>query len=431
MFDAIIVGGRCAGAATALLLARKGLRVLVVDKARFPTEIPHGHFINRQGPRLLKNWGVLDDIVQSGCPPVTKVTMDLGDFPLTGTNLVCDGVAFGYGPRRRVLDAILIEAAVAAGAEFREAFSVDDYLFDGATVTGIRGRSYKGGPINERARIVVGADGRHSSLATAVGAATYQYTPSLTCWYYSYWSGAAVDGLEMYLRDRNVIFLFPTNDGLAAVFIAWAITEFVRVRQNISSSFMNVLERVPELEQKIRGARREERFYGAADLPNFFRKPYGPGWALVGDAGHHKDPFLALGICDAFRDADLLACAIGEGLSGEQVLLDALAGYEQKRNAAAMELYQENLNRAQFKPVREDLLAIRAAVCGNQEETNRFYMAQQGMIPQEEFFNQDNLRRLMARADVARMQPGYPTPCGGQMISQVNGSLEDEAATVP
>ena len=187
MFDAIVVGGRCAGAATALLLARKGFRVLVVDKARFPAEIPHGHFIRYQGPRLLQRWGLLDKIVGSGCPAVTKMTIDLGDFPLTGTNLEVDGVALGYGPRRRVLDAILIEAAIAAGAEFRDGFSVDDYLMDGAAVTGIRGRSNRTGAlITVEARITIGADGRHSSLANAVDAPVYETIPSLACWYFGY-----------------------------------------------------------------------------------------------------------------------------------------------------------------------------------------------------------------------------------------------------
>jgi flavin-dependent dehydrogenase len=397
MFDVIVVGGRCAGAATALLLARRGFRVLVVDRARFPADIPHGHFIQRQGPRLLQSWGVLNDVVYSGCPAVTKVTMDFGDFPLTGTNLVQDGVALGYGPRRNVLDAILIDAAIAAGVEFRDGFVVEDYLFDGGTVTGVRGRS-RGLQISERAWITVGADGRHSSLARRVGAAMYEYVPPLTCCYFSYWSGVALDGLELYLRDRNAIFAFPTNDRVTAVFIVWPISEFGRVRRNIAANFMNVLERVPVLEQMISCGRREERFYGTADLPNFFRKPYGPGWALVGDAGNHKDPYLALGICDALRDAELLASAIAEGLTGKQLPMDALAGYEQQRNAAGMQLYRENIRWARFKPVPERLLAIRAAVRGNQEETNRFFMARQGMIPPEEFFNPDNVQRLLAQA---------------------------------
>ena len=131
--------------ATALLLARKGFRVLVVERTRFPAEMPHGHFVHRHGPELLQRWGVLDDIVRSACPPVTQMTVDLGDFPLTGTNLVHKGVALGYGPRRRVLDNTLIQAAIAAGAEFRDGFSVEEYLSDGGAVVGMRGRSHHSG----------------------------------------------------------------------------------------------------------------------------------------------------------------------------------------------------------------------------------------------------------------------------------------------
>jgi 2-polyprenyl-6-methoxyphenol hydroxylase-like FAD-dependent oxidoreductase len=222
----------------------------------------------------------------------------------------------------------------------------------------------------------------------------YEAVPPLTCWYFSYWSGCAVDGLEVYVRGRNVIFAFPTNDGLTAVFIAWEVSEFARVRQNTETSFMSVVEQVPDFEQRIRSGKREERFYGTADLPNFFRKPYGPGWALVGDAGHHKDPYLALGICDAFRDAELLASAIDEGLSGRRELMEALQNYEEERNASAMADYAENLNMARFRPFPAEVLAIRAAIRGNQDDTNQFFLAREGMIPANQFFNPDNLGRL-------------------------------------
>jgi flavin-dependent dehydrogenase len=398
MYDAIVVGGRCAGAATALLLAKEGAKVLVVDRARLATDIPHGHYIHLQGPKLLQRWGVLDKIVDSGCPPVTQITMDLGDFPLTGKNLIHDGVAVGYGPRRRLLDAILMKQAIAAGAEFRSGFSVDEFQWDGTVIAGIRGRSYDNGvKVGERAKITIGADGRHSSLARAVDAPTYEEIPPLACWYFSYWSDVHLDGLEIYRRDRNVVFVFPTNDGATAVFIGWPISEFGPVRRNVAASFMRVLAQIPALNERIRSARQVERFYGMADVPNFFRKPYGPGWALVGDAGYHKDPYMALGISDAFRSAELLASAIEEGFSGHRALLDALAQYEERRNAEAIQLYRQNAQLAQFDPVPEDELAMRADLRGNQEETNRYYLELQGMIPREEFFNPENLQRLSAR----------------------------------
>ena len=102
--DVIVVGARCAGASTAMLLARKGYRVLVVDRAQFPSDIPRGHFIHRHGPQRLNAWGLLDRVVATGCPAVTSMTADFGDFPLTGKDLVVDGVAFGYAPRRDKLD---------------------------------------------------------------------------------------------------------------------------------------------------------------------------------------------------------------------------------------------------------------------------------------------------------------------------------------
>ena len=423
VYDVIVVGGRCAGASIALLLARRGLKVLVVDKARPGTDLPNGHYIHRQGPGLLRRWGVLDDIVEAGCPPVTQITTDLGDFPLTGKNLMHDGVAVGYGPRRRILDAILIEHAIAAGAEFRPGFSVDDYQWDGTAIVGVRGRAHDNGVhLFERAKITIGADGRHSSLARAVGTPTYDDIPPLTCWYFSYWSDLDLDGLEIYRRGRNVVFVFPTNGGLKAVFIGWPISKFGRVRQNVATSFMDVVAQVPVLHERFRSARQVERFYGTADVPNFFRRPYGPGWALVGDAGYHKDPYMALGISDAFRDAELLSSAIEEGLSGRQALVGALAGYEERRNAEAKQIYRQNAQLAQFNPVPEEEFAMRAGLWGNQEETNRYYLALQGIIPREEFFNPENLQRLKSRA---------PQRCENKAFSRAGGAAPEVAMENP
>src|SRR5262249_17954492 len=161
----------------------------------------------------------------------------------------------------------------------------------------------------ERARLTIGADGRNSRLANAVAAPTYDAVPALTCWYFSYWSGPLESVLAIHARSRNMIFSFPTNRNLQAIFIGWPVEEFQRVRQDIEGNFMQVLGLVPELAGRIESGRREERFYGTADVPNFYRKPFGAGWALVGDAGFHKDPMDALGIADALRDAELLSDA--------------------------------------------------------------------------------------------------------------------------
>jgi len=161
---------------------------------------------------------------------------------------------------------------------------------------------------------------------------------------------------------------------------------------------MRVLELVPPLAERVRIGSREERFYGTGDVPNFFRKPYGPGRASVGDPGCHKDPFTALGICDAFRDAELLANAVDEGLSGKRLIEETMAEYEKRRNEASAIDYQRNIDFARFKPLPAETYQLRAALRGNQKDTNRFIMATEGIIPQEEFFNPENLSRIMEDA---------------------------------
>ena len=399
MYDAIVVGARCAGAASAMLLARRGYKVLLVDRAAFPSDIPHGHLIHRHGPRRLADWGLLDRVVATGCPAIRAMTTDFGDVPLTGTDLAVDGVALGYGPRRSALDKVLVDAAVEAGAELRERFVVEEFVTDAEDVTGVRGRTRQGGALaTERARVTVGADGRNSRLARAVRAPAYDVTPPLTCWYFSYWSGVPDVGLEVYARDNWGIFAFPTNDGLFAIFVAWPSAELPAVRADIEGRFMAALDGVPALAERVRSGRREERFRGATDVPNFLRKPFGQGWALVGDAGCHKDPFLALGVCDAFRDAELLADALDDGLSGRRPLAEAMADYERRRNEATLPDYNQNVHLARFQPLPADLVRLRTTLRGNQEDTKLFFLATQGMIPWETFFNPDNLQRLMAAA---------------------------------
>jgi len=193
-----------------------------------------------------------------------------------------------------------------------------------------------------------------------------------------------------------VIFAFPTNDGLFAVFVAWPISELSVVRADIERQFLAALDGVPSLGDRVRAGRRADRFYGATDLRNFLRKPFGPGWALVGDAGCHKDPYLALGITDAFRDAELLASAAHEGLSGRADLRDALAEYERRRNEATMPDYRMNLERARFTPISTTERLLRSALRGNAEATRQFFLTIEALAPREVFFGPENMGRLMA-----------------------------------
>ncbi|MCA9917351.1 MAG: hypothetical protein KC445_05330, partial [Anaerolineales bacterium] len=169
---------------------------------------------------------------------------------------------------------------------------------------------------------------------------------------------------------------------------------------DIESHFMATIEQMPTLAEQVRAGERVEKFYGTADLHNFFRQPYGPGWALVGDAGHHKDPFMALGIADALRDADLVSQAVHEGLVGKRPFADALAEFEQKRNETSLPLYQENLARATFTPPPPEQRQIRQALVGNsnQADTNAFYKAILGLAAPETFFSPDNIGRIVQQA---------------------------------
>jgi flavin-dependent dehydrogenase len=351
-----------------MLLARKGLDVLLVDRANFPRDIPHGHFIHLHGPRRLADWGLLDRILATNCPPVTTMTVGFEGRELTGRDLEVNGIPMGVAPRRDRCDQVLLEAAVEAGAELRAGFAVQELLRDGDRVVGVRGP----GGVEERAALVIGADGRNSGVARAVEAPLTESGPALTCWYFSYWSGMNQDALQIRVRDERATFVFPTNDGLTGVFVAWPLDELPRVKADVEGEVMKVVDNEPELAERVRAGTREERFYGATQLPNFIRKPIGDGWALVGDAGCHKDPFLALGMCDALRDAELLS---------EAVVADDLPSYQARRDEATLPEYHENLAAAQLEPPSPETMAVLEQISSQQDAVNAFFLAREGMVP--------------------------------------------------
>lgn len=404
MYDAIIIGARCAGSPTAMLLARRGYRVLLVDRAAFPSDIMSTHYIHQTGVAQLKQWGLLERVTASNCPPIRQVHFEIGPFEsghhftLKGAAPPAGDVAEAYCPRRRVLDTALVDAAVAAGAELQENFLVQEILMEGDRVTGIRGRTRGGATVTEKARMVIGADGLHSTVARAVQAPKYNEQPSLSCGYYTYWSGFPTESAEVYQMERRYVVLFPTNDNLTCIGAGWPVEEFHSYRADIRRNYLKTLALAPRVAERMSGAKQEERFVGTADLPNFFRKPYGPGWALVGDAGYHKDPITGQGITDAFKSAQLLAEAIDAGFSGRQPLEQALAGYEQNRNEAAMPIYNMNCDMARQEPPPPEMIDLFTALEGNQEETNRFVDTIAGTVPVPEFFAAENIHRIMEKA---------------------------------
>jgi 2-polyprenyl-6-methoxyphenol hydroxylase-like FAD-dependent oxidoreductase len=290
--------------------------VLVVDRASFPSDTLSSHQVHLPAVARLRRWGLLDRVVASGAPATRAVRFDTGEVVLDGRFPAFQGVDAMYSPRRTVLDRLLVEAAGEAGAEVREGFTVEEVLLDGGRVAGIRGRARGGAAVTETTRLVVGADGRHSLVATTAGAAAYHQKAPLTMAYYTYWEGVPVAGGELYARPRRAVGAWPTNGGLVMTYVAWPVAEFPAFRADVEGNFLATLDLAGDLGERVRTGRRAERFRGSPDLPGWFRTPYGPGWALVGDAGLALDPITGQGISDAFRDAELLVDAVDAGLAG-------------------------------------------------------------------------------------------------------------------
>ncbi len=401
MYDAIVVGARCAGSPLSMLLARKGYRVLLVDRATFPSDTISTQFIWLSGTACLQRWGLLDRLRATNCPPVRELGIDFGPFSLKGMPPPSEGVTEMFGPRRTVLDQLLVEAAGEAGADVEQAFTVTGLLSSNNRVTGIRGHKRNGAEIEETAKIVIGADGRHSMVASTVGAVAYNTKPTITCCYYSFWRDVPPHQIAMRPRPNRLMVTTPTNDGLTLGLVTFPIAEFEAVKQDVDRHFMASIDTVPEISEALRAGERVERYYGSGDIENFFRKPYGDGWALAGDAGYHKDPCTAQGISDAFRSAEWLADAIHAGFSGARPLDEALAEYHRKRDEHLSPVYELTCGLAKLAPPPPEILALYMALIGNQAETNRLLGTFAGTVPIPEFYSPENMGRIMSQAAAA------------------------------
>jgi flavin-dependent dehydrogenase len=399
-YDAIVVGARCAGAPTAMLLARKGYRVLVVDRASFPSDTLSTHMIHAPGVAALSRWGLLEQVVATGCPPVETYSFDFGPFTIAGNPRPRDGIATAYAPRRTVLDKILVDAASHAGAEVRERFTVDDVVVEDGTVVGIRGCGEDGKTVLERARVVIGADGRNSHVAKVVRPEQYNEKPMLEQSYYTYWSGLPVSGFEIVIRPDRGWAALPTNDGLTLLVVGWPYAESKAYKSDVEANYLKTLELVPEIAARVRAATREERFAGGA-VPNFFRKPFGPGWALVGDAGYTKDPITAQGISDAFRDAELCATALDETFNGGRPFNEAMSTYHQTRDAAVLPIYEFTTQLATMEAPPVEMQQLLGAVYGNRDAMDSFASITAGTVSPVEFFDPEHIGRIMRAAAMA------------------------------
>jgi 2-polyprenyl-6-methoxyphenol hydroxylase-like FAD-dependent oxidoreductase len=399
MSDVIVVGARCAGSPTAMLLARKGLKVLVVDRATFPSDTLSTHILWPHGAEILARWGLLQQLASTSVPPICRrMTFDIGPFALRGSIPDSNGGMGGFCPRRTVLDSLLVNAAAAAGAEVREGFGIDELLTTNDAVVGVRGRGKSGKPVEDRARIVIGADGVNSFVARAVQAPEYDVRPVAACGYYSYFSSVAQDDIELYVRDHCAFGGAPTHDGLHLVMVNWPARDFAAVRADVERHVFRALELAPDFLARVRAGCREEKWYGTAGLPGYFRKPFGQGWALVGDASYNKDPITAQGISDAFIDAEGLADAIEAGLSGRDPLEERLATHERTRNERVRAMYEFTTDLAALEPAPPEMRALFGALRDNQTDTNAFLSAITGASPLSHFMSEENLRRIVGAA---------------------------------
>jgi 2-polyprenyl-6-methoxyphenol hydroxylase-like FAD-dependent oxidoreductase len=396
-FATIVVGARCAGSPTAMLLARMGHRVLLVDRATFPSDTISTHILHPLGAEALSRWSLIDRLTATGCPPIDTYAFDFGPFTIAGAPGTKDA-PLAYCPRRTILDKLLVDAAVEAGAELREGFTVEDVLFEDGRAVGIRGRSPNGASVVERADVVIGADGRHSVVAEAAQPEQYDEKPPLLVAYYAYWSGLPMGSrFENYVRDRRGFAAAPTHDGLTLVIAGWPYAEFADNKKDIEGNYLKTIELAPAFADRLRSARRETRFAGAA-VPNYFRKPYGPGWALVGDAGYNKDFITAQGILDAFLDAERCAGALHESFSGTTTFEAAMAAYQRGRDAKVKAMYDFTCQLATLEPPPVELQNLLAAIHGNQEAMDGFARMNAGTTSPAEFFAPGNIDAMLAGA---------------------------------
>jgi len=344
-YDAIVVGARVAGSATAMLLARQGLKVLAVDRQAYGSDTLSTHALMRGAVAQLSRWGLLAEIVAAGTPPIRRTTFHYGDETIAIDIKPDSSIDALYAPRRTVLDRVLVDGARAAGARVEHGMAVTGLTVapDGR-VTGATVRDRHGTVHGIAADLVIGADGRHSAVAGFVGARNYRQSKHRAAAVYGFFAGLENQGFRWFYRPGVSAGVIPTNDGASCIVASLPPERFGReIAGGPEAVFTTILaETSPELATEIAGAMRHGSFHGFPGEPGYFRRSFGSGWALVGDAGYFKDPLTAHGITDAFRDAELLARAVADG--GTQ----AFRRYQTERDTLSVDLFATTAAIASF-----------------------------------------------------------------------------------
>jgi menaquinone-9 beta-reductase len=343
-YDVIVVGARVAGAMTALHLARSGYRVLVLDRAGPPADTLSTHALMRTAVLQLKRAGVLGGLARAGTPPVRRLTLAFDDQPFTFPLRSEFGVDELYGPRRTVLDPMLLAAAVEAGVEVETGRGVSELLTGDDRVTGVVVNGGTGST-SITARYVVGADGRNSTVARLVDAPMSRFEPATGGSVYTYFSGMGDNGFDFRFVNRKFVATVATNDDLTLVSVGVPSDELGDPRD----TFETVLHAAaPDVAALAFGGTRVERFRFTPGIDSFVRRPAGPGWVLVGDAGTTVDPLSAHGISTALRDAELATAAIDAGLRNPTRETSAGVRYEMQRNRFALPVLEHTVGLADY-----------------------------------------------------------------------------------
>jgi flavin-dependent dehydrogenase len=329
-YDVVVVGARCAGAATALLAARSGLSVLLIDRAPYGSDTLSTHALTLPGVLQLSRWGLLDEVRESGTPKVTQVVYDYDgtsfEIPIKPRGDV-DGL---YAPRRQVLDRVLVDAAQRAGADVRHRVRATDLVMSAGRVAGVVMEDASGA-YSATAKLVVGADGARSPIARRVGAKTTYTAPRSTATIYTYAAGLPDDAYWNHFVRGAAVGIIPTNDRTANLWVSVPMSHLRSLPPGPSAQrFDRLLAAAPQLAAKVGAARPGQRHWTFTGMRGFARQCWGPGWALVGDAAYFKDPISAHGMTDALIAAELLAQQVGRIAAGEQQD-SALAEYARLR----------------------------------------------------------------------------------------------------
>lgn len=393
----VVVGARCAGAAVAMLLARAGQPVVLLDRARFPSDTLSTHWILRPGIELLDGWGLLGQLTATGCPPIERVRVSFGSTVVQGAPAKPSGQpAVTYAPRRTVLDNLLVEAAGAAGAEVRTGVAVRNVLTDDGTVNGVAGFDEDGRDLELPASLVIGADGRNSTVARAVDAGFVEDRGALAATCYGYWSGLACEGAEIRIGDRLGCSMWPTHDGLTVLAVTLPRERLLAGRDGAEATYRQALAELPELGPRLAAAELRGPVHGAANLRNYYRSSHGPGWVLIGDAVHHKDPIGSRGISDAFADAAGVASAWQAASTGRLPLQRALDRHRALRSAATAAAFEFICTQAALQPLDAETERLMRAVSAEPAASQQLVSVFAGARRFEEFFAAANLEHILA-----------------------------------